>query len=35
MSKILIAVALLVATTAPSLASEWPSVPPGAFSVSN
>jgi hypothetical protein len=31
MSKLLIAVALLVTFTAPSLAVEWPTLPPGAF----
>ncbi len=35
MSKLLIALALLVTFTAPSLAAEWPSVPPGAFSTGN
>jgi hypothetical protein len=31
MSKLLIAVALLVTFTIPTVASEWPSLPPGAF----
>jgi hypothetical protein len=31
MSKLLIAVALLVTFTAPTVAAEYPSIPPGAF----
>jgi hypothetical protein len=35
MSKLLIALALLVTFTAPSLAAEWPTVPAGAFGTVN